>query len=284
MISRAAFAVVAVAAVGLQAPQPPSSPAKPPSAAATSAPTDASRVYEAFRAWFASQPKSIQESGDVMDRYRAKLAADGLAPPAIDAAIKTITEHGDALEIDRWNRILTSPTAHFNREPNAFLVDMVKGRTAGAALDVGMGQGRNTLFLANQGWRVTGFDPAAQAVAAARAEADRLGLAITTTTDRDDTFDWGRDRWDLIVMSYVDVRGNAARAMDALKPGGIVVVEGFHRDAAKEHPIGGAVVFDTNELLTIFRPLRVLRYEDVSAVGDFGLEPTRVVRLCAEKP
>jgi hypothetical protein len=44
------------------------------------------------------------------------------------------------------------------------------------------------------------------------------------------------------------------------------------------------VVFDTNELLKLFGALRVVRYEDTSAVADFGLTDTRVVRLAAIKP
>ncbi|MGH9308012.1 MAG: hypothetical protein ACRD1U_01470 [Vicinamibacterales bacterium] len=51
-----------------------------------------------------------------------------------------------------------------------------------------------------------------------------------------------------------------------------------------KRPIGGAVVFDTNELLQLFPPLRVVRYEDTNAVADFGLAETRVVRLAAVKP
>jgi hypothetical protein len=72
--------------------------------------------------------------------------------------------------------------------------------------------------------------------------------------------------------------------VQALHPGGMVVVEGFHRDATKTRPIGGAVVFDTNELLQLFAPLRVVRYEDADAVADFGQFETRVVRLAAVKP
>jgi hypothetical protein len=94
---------------------------------------------------------------------------------------------------------------------------------------------------------------------------------------------WGEAKWDLIVLSYVGAREFSSQVVRALRPGGIVVVEGFHRDATKTRPIGGAVVFDTNELMRIFAPLRVLRYEDADAVGDFGLERTRVVRLAAMK-
>jgi hypothetical protein len=49
-------------------------------------------------------------------------------------------------------------------------------------------------------------------------------------------------------------------------------------------PIGDGVVFDTNELLQIFRDLRVVHSEDTAATGDFGLFETRVVRLAAVKP
>lgn len=54
----------------------------------------------------------------------------------------------------------------------------------------------------------------------------------------------------------------------------MVVVEGFHRDATKTSSIGGAVVFDTNELIRIVAPLRVVRYEDAIAKGDFGGQAT----------
>jgi hypothetical protein len=72
--------------------------------------------------------------------------------------------------------------------------------------------------------------------------------------------------------------------VEALRPGGLVVVEGFHRDATKTTSIGGGVVFDTNELLRLFDRLRIVRYEDTEGIGDFGLRHTRLVRLCAQRP
>ena len=86
------------------------------------------------------------------------------------------------------------------------------------------------------------------------------------------------------MLSYVAVRDLTAKIIQALRPGGMVVVEGFHRDATKNRSIGGAVVFDTNELIQLFPSLRVVRYEDNDGVGDFGQENTRIVRLAAVKP
>jgi hypothetical protein len=68
----------------------------------------------------------------------------------------------------------------------------------------------------------------------------------------------------------------------ALKPGGIVVVEGFLR--GPRTPPGAS--FGPNELLKIFTDLntRILRYEDVDGKPDWSRNPGRVVRLCAQKP
>ena len=103
--------------------------------------------------------------------YDDTLRSIGVAADERAKQLKTIETEGRRLEVDRWNRILTSEKPTFNTQPNAFLVEMVKGRAPGAALDVGMGQGRNALYLAQQGWAVTGFDPADKAVAQANATA-----------------------------------------------------------------------------------------------------------------
>ena len=120
-----------------------------------------------------------------------------------------------------------------------------------------MGQGRNAIYLAQNGWTVTGFDPAGRAVAAALDEAKRLGVRIDAQVKDDEEFDWGTARWDLIVLSYVGGRNLVTRVVTSLRPGGVVVVEAFHRDATKNASIGGGVAFDSNELLHLFDGLRV---------------------------
>jgi SAM-dependent methyltransferase len=244
------------------------------------------RTYEAFRSWMTSQPANVQKADDeiVFQRYAEELRTKGTSQRDIATTIGSLKTIGDRAEIERWNRILTAPTPAFNTSPNAFLVAATRDLKPGRSLDVGMGQGRNTIYLAQQGWDSVGFDPADRAVAAPQEEARKLGVKITSQVARAEDFDWGDARWDLIVLSYVGAREYAADVFRALRPGGMVVVEGFHRDATKTRPIGGGVVFDSNELLQLFAPLRVVRYEDTNAVGDFGQFETRVVRLAAVKP
>jgi 2-polyprenyl-3-methyl-5-hydroxy-6-metoxy-1,4-benzoquinol methylase len=277
----ALFLALGVTLSPVASPAAPQASPLPPTATAEEV-----KTYEAFRAWITSQPKDLQDAeGEVVyERYAAELRKQGKSAPDAAATIASLKSIGDRAEIERWNRILTSPTPRFNTSPNAFLVAVTKGLKPGRSLDVGMGQGRNTIYLALQGWDSTGFDPADRAVAAAEEQASKRGVKITARVSRAEDFDWGNDAWDLIVLSYVGAREYASKAVQALRPGGMVVVEGFHRDATKTRPIGGAVVFDTNELLKLFAPLRVVRYEDTDAVSDFGQFETRVVRLAAVKP
>jgi 2-polyprenyl-3-methyl-5-hydroxy-6-metoxy-1,4-benzoquinol methylase len=241
------------------------------------------QIYEKYRTWTTQQPSGGRDP-ERLERYRAVLTAEGLSAAEIERHIRVIAEQGPRLEIERWNRILTAPTPTFNTRPNAFLVEMTKPLAPGKALDVGMGQGRNAIYLAQQGWEVTGFDPADQAISTAQEQARRLGVQLTTFVLRDDQFDFGTEQWDLIVLSYVGVvRRIVSRVHEGLRPGGLIVVEGFHRDATKTASIGGGVVFDTNELLRLFDRFRIVRYEDTEGVGDFGLRDTRLVRLCAQK-
>jgi SAM-dependent methyltransferase len=243
------------------------------------------KAYETFRAWVTMQADLRQASDEVVfKRYAEELVRQGLTDAQAASTVATVRSLGDRAEIERWNQILTAENPRFNTAPNAFLVEITKGLKPGRSLDVGMGQGRNTIYLAQQGWDSAGFDPADRAVDAAQAQAMKLGVRITTTVARDTEFQWGEAQWDLILLSYVGGREYAANVERALRPGGMVVIEAFHRDATKSASIGGAVVFDTNELLQLFPRFRVVRYEDTESVADFGPGKTRVVRLAAIKP
>ncbi len=240
------------------------------------------RAYERFRFWSNQLPPD-QRGSDLPDRYRAYLKQRGFADAEVDSQLKLIEEQGQRSEVARWNRILTAERPAFNTHPNEFLVQMAKGRKPGTALDVGMGQGRNAIWLAQQGWDTTGFDPAEKAIALAQENAAKLGVRIHTEIKGSEDFDFGERRWDLILLSYVRLRGDETKLMRALKPGGVVIVEGFHRDATKGQSIGQGVVYDTGELVKLFSGLRVVRYEEPVVKPDFGSGMVRVVRYCGER-
>jgi SAM-dependent methyltransferase len=190
-------------------------------------------------------------------------------------------------EKDRWNKVFSSPQPVFNSNPNAFLVEAVRGRHPGMALDLGMGQGRNALFLAQQGWAVTGVDISDVALSQARQQAERMHLKLTAVLLDAKDFDFGSERWDLVAVIYFPASPYVARIHRGLKPGGIVVMEAFHRDSGEKHRLGDGVVFGSNDLVKLFEDFRILRYEDVLAPSDWNpageREPARLVRLVAQK-
>ncbi len=63
---------------------------------------------------------------------------------------------------------------------------------------------------------------------------------------------------------------NAQKVIDSLKPGGIVILKGFHRDINEKNTRGGGLRYGTNELLRAFERLRLLRYEDTKGEAACG--------------
>ena len=251
------------------------------------------QAFERFRFWKSGLPQSeLQPEGlaaegaqaTLLTKYAAWLAEAGFSHEEVAKQIALLKKRGPAADAEFWNKYLVSERRDWvNAQPNGFLVEMVKGRKLGKALDVSMGQGRNTIWLAQQGWDTTGFDPADQAVAEARATALRLGLTIHTEITTDEQFDFGENRWDLVVLSYAGCSQLARQVQRALKPGGLLVEEAFHTDALKTMKIGGSLC-GPGELPHAFQELRVLRYEEPIAKPDFAPRPARVVRFAAEKP
>jgi SAM-dependent methyltransferase len=197
----------------------------------------------------------------------------GVPASEIDRRTRLIRTERNLLEADYWNRYFTDGKSNFNRAPNGFLAEVVKGMKPGAALDYGMGQGRNALYLAGLGWQVWGFDPAGAAVAAAQQRAKELGLTLHTETVRDNEYDFGKERFDLILFSWTMPVISVQKVIDSLKPGGIVVME------------CAADFVGRNGMLQKFDALRIMRYEIVRATADFyNRRETEVLRMVAKKP
>ncbi|MDO7850588.1 class I SAM-dependent methyltransferase [Hymenobacter convexus] len=192
----------------------------------------------------------------------------------------------------RWNYILTDSLMRartLNEKPNALLVETVQGLEPGTALDADMGEGRNAIYLAQMGWQVTGVDVAEKALAYAQARAKKLGVPLTTEVADMAKYDWGTNKWDLIVLSYAGGRDYAAHVKKALKPGGIVVLEAFHMDATEKIQVVDGdyrVFFKTDELPKLYQAagLKIVRYEEPIGTADFTKQQLRLVKMVAQKP
>lgn len=220
----------------------------------------------------AENPSQKLDNEAILTMYAASLKRDGVSEAEISRRIQLLRSDHPALEADYWNRFYLNSNSKFNKAPNAFLAETVKNMKPGVALDYGMGQGRNAIFLASLGWQVWGFDPSDAGVKIAQDRARELGLTLHASAVRDSDYDFGKNRFDVIVFSWTMPLVQVEKVVDALKPGGIVIIE------------CGADFAGPNGMLHIFDPLLITHYEVVRAKSDFyDRRETEVVRLIATK-
>jgi SAM-dependent methyltransferase len=135
------------------------------------------------------------------------------------------------VEREDWNRKHGEAGPLFGVEPNRFLVGEVGGLTPGRALDLACGAGRNAVWLAEQGWAVTGIDFSEVGLENARSLAAERGVEVEWL--QADLRAWsppGPD-FDLVLVLYLQLpagerRGVLERAAGAVASGGTLLVVG----------------------------------------------------------
>lgn len=243
-------------------------------AAAAEGAIDGAAAYKAFLKWQKSNAAGLNWD-QTIDKYRTKLKAEGLSADAVDNTLSIVEARDEAV---LYNPAFEKAPA-FSTKPSQLLVDAVANLPPGKALDVGVGQGRNAIYLAQKGWDVTGFDVAEAGLRKAQEQAEALKVRIKTELLSDLEFDFGKDRWDLIAIIYAIEKRSVFKVHDALKPGGLVVIEASHKEGA-----GASFEYDSNELLHLFARFRIVKYEDTVATHDWMGTKLRLVRLIAQKP
>jgi SAM-dependent methyltransferase len=131
----------------------------------------------------------------------------------------------------------------------------------GRALDVACGRGRNTLWLAREGFDVTAIDRNPEAVAALNDRARAAGLAVAGVVvdlEAGDA-DLGRDAYDVIVVVHYLHRALFPALLAALMPGGVLVYETFTTaQAARGRPTNPAFLLEPGELRRHVEGLEIL--------------------------
>jgi SAM-dependent methyltransferase len=177
---------------------------------------------------------------------------------------------------DDWDERYAGAELVWTAEPNRFLVAETSGLEPGSALDLACGEGRNAVWLAERGWRVTGVDFSEVGIEKARGLAAARGVAGEwLAADLRDYRPPAR-AFDLVLFFYFHVPPELRRpilrsAADAVAAGGTFLLVGHDSDNLA-HGHGGP------------RDPRVL-YSATDVVSDLegsGLEVVRVERV--ERP
>jgi SAM-dependent methyltransferase len=148
-------------------------------------------------------------------------------------------------ELERWEARFAGPAYHFGTAPNAFLKSKAGLLKAGQkALSIADGEGRNGVFIAEQGLDVVAMDFSPTALAKSRALAKERGVTIRTEQADLETWQWPVETFDVIVGIFFQFCAPPLRARvfasikRALKPGGLLLLEGY-RPKQLEYKTGG---------------------------------------------
>lgn len=139
------------------------------------------------------------------------------------------------MEQSEWDERYAGATLVWSAAPNRFVVDETAGLPPGRALDLGAGEGRNAVWLAERGWQVTAVDFSAVGLAKAARLAESREAAVTWVAADLREYSPPEASFDLVLLAYIHLpppvfsrvlRGAAA----ALAPGGVLLVVGHDRD------------------------------------------------------
>jgi SAM-dependent methyltransferase len=204
-------------------------------------------------------------------------------------------EFDDAREV--WDSRFDTDEYIFGTEPNRFLVSQSQRLRPGArALSVADGEGRNSVWLAQRGLNVEAVEISARAVDKARTLAAERGVNVRFKVADVRTWRWPSTRYDLIVAIFIQFasppeRGQLfSRMRRALKPGGLLILEGYGVRQI-EYGTGGPPHVEhlyTREMLDeAFRDFEILlleEREDCLEEGTKHVGRSALMDLVARKP
>jgi SAM-dependent methyltransferase len=137
-------------------------------------------------------------------------------------------------EYERWEGRYQAPDYVFGKEPNYFLASCKPLLPkSGRVLAVADGEGRNGVWLAEQGLDVTSLDFSPSAQRKAMALAKEHGVTVDFVRGNVHTWDYPEAAYDVVVEIFTQFSTPAERALKwagmrkALKPGGLLILQGY---------------------------------------------------------
>ena len=133
---------------------------------------------------------------------------------------------------DFWNEKFAATDYAYGTEPNDFLVSAVTNLKRGATLSLAEGEGRNAVWLAQQGFTVSAIEQSEKGVGKTLRLALQRGVIVMAERGELETFHIQPNSWDLVVSIYAhtpqELRRKLHRQVVAgLKPGGVFVLEAY---------------------------------------------------------
>ena len=165
-----------------------------------------------------------------------------------------------------WNERFAEPGYMYGNQPNDFLKEHAHVlKESGKVLCLAEGEGRNAVFLAQKGYKVTGIDISSVAVKKAYLLAQEFGVKIKGVVASLKEYKIQPNSFDAIVCFYYVDKSLVEKIKTWLKPGGVLIYEAYTvREKAKKkrQSSDDENYLREQELLRLFSGMRVLKYEE----------------------
>lgn len=177
----------------------------------------------------------------------------------------------------KWDsKYLNKPKLLEPREASLNIQNFIKECKGKKALDLACGAGKNTLYLAKEGFEVDAVDIAKIALDTLNTyagENDLSNLINTQLTDLD-SFTPAIESYDLVIMTNFLDRELIQRSKSALKSDGVFIVETYMQDDKNEKKDSNEeYLLKEGELKDIFSSFEILHYDE------FENEPNELYRM-----
>ena len=175
-----------------------------------------------------------------------------------------------------WDNHYAGEGYLFGKEPCGFIKAYVGSLKKGKTLDVAMGEGRNAVYLASQGFQVEGLDCSPKAVEKAKKLATEKGTQIEAKAQNLDFFLMPLLKYDTLVMTYYrPVARFFSEIRRGLVQGGTFALEAYTVDHFKRQKTENPLIafedcYRPNEVLRSLKDLRIIYYKELQE-GDSHL-------------
>lgn len=195
-----------------------------------------------------------------------------------------------------WNTRFQAEHYVYGTDPNVFLAETQKKlKVSGNALAIAEGEGRNAVFLAEQGMNVTTWDYAESGLAKTEKLAESRGVKIKTELVDLNEASWKKDQWDEVVCIFghfpKDLRNKTLQGVkEAVKPGGYFVTE-VYSVYQIPYKSGGPqdveLLYKPEEYLEIFSDWHIVHFfmgEVTRHEGELHNGLSHVIQFVGQKP
>jgi len=194
--------------------------------------------------------------------------------------------------IEMWNQRYAQEIFVYGTEPNEFFKTQLSGLPKGKILLPAEGEGRNAVFASEMGWEVVAFDSSSAAKEKAEKLMKQKNVQFEYLIESFEDFEYHENSFDVIVLIYAHTfnrKDNHQKILSFLKPGGILILEGFSKKQIRFNSGGPRnidMLFSADELKSDFSEFTQMDIEELEIElqeGPLHIGEAAVIRAIGKK-